>query len=400
MNGTRGLRLGRVFGIQITIDSSWIFIALLMTWSLAVAFARWHPTWSGGTAIATAILATLLFFATVLLHELSHSVVARRFGVPVRSITLFLFGGVSNIEREPPSAKAEFFTAVVGPLTSIGLGVVLLAIGSAVMSLRSDAAVDPTATLALLGPGETLLMWLGSINVLVGAFNLIPGFPLDGGRLLRSIIWGATKNLHVATRWASAIGQAIGWGFVLLGVAMAFGARVPFFGQGLVGGLWLAFIGWFLSAAAAATWRRQLMHELVEGLPVSSLMRPPAAIVPPNWSVEEFVSERLMRTEDRAFAVVDDEGKLLGLATFADARRTPRPLWNETRVADVMTPRDRLLTTSPREDLAEALEKLTRAGVDQLPVIDGERLVGMLCRGDISRWLELHARPQAQRYAQ
>jgi Zn-dependent protease/CBS domain-containing protein len=398
MNGTRGLRLGRLFGIQIAIDTSWIFIAVLMTWSLAVGFARWHPNWTGAAAIGTALVATILFFASVLLHELSHSIVARRFGVPVRSITLFLFGGVSNIEREPPSAKAEFLTAVVGPLTSIVLGVVLLGIASAKMSVRSDVTLDPAATLALLGPGETLLMWLGTINIAVGVFNLIPGFPLDGGRLLRSAIWAATGDLHVATRWASAIGQAIGWGFVLLGVAIAFGQRVPFFGQGIVAGLWLAFIGWFLAAAAAATWRRQLMHELVEGLPVSRLMRAPGAIVPPEWDLETFVNERLMRADSRAFAVVDDGDRLLGLATFADVRRTPRSLWNATRVADVMTPRDRLVTTSAREDLAEALEKLSRAGVAQLPVVDGERLSGMLLRSDISKWLELHAKPQVQRY--
>jgi Zn-dependent protease/CBS domain-containing protein len=399
MNGARGLRLGRVFGIEIAIDASWIFIAFLMTWSLASAFGHWHPNWSGGMAIGTALIATLLFFVSVLLHELAHSVVARGFGVPVRNITLFLFGGVSNIEREPPSAKAEFLTAVVGPLTSIGLGVLLLAIASLTTNIRSGGAAEPLTAFALLSPGDTLLTWLGSINVAVGVFNLIPGFPLDGGRLLRSAIWAATHDLHVATRWASAIGQAIGWVFVFLGVMMVFGRSVPFFGSGIVAGLWLAFIGWFLSSAAAASWRRQVVHELAEGWTVARLMRAPGAVAPPHWDLETLVNERLMRVDDRAFPVVDDEGRLLGLVTLADVRRTPRALWAQTQVVDAMTPRDRLTTTLAGESLADALDKLSRTDVGQLPVLDGDRLAGMLLRRDIARWLELHVQPQTRRYA-
>jgi Zn-dependent protease len=402
MNGTRGVRLGRLFGIQIAIDPSWVFIVILMTWSLAVTFSHWHSNWGDGTCWAVALLGSLLFFASVLLHELAHSLVARRFGVPVSSITLFLFGGVSNIEREPPSAKAEFFTAVVGPLTSIVLGVALLLIGSLVTSVPTGTTLDPTAAFMLLDPGETLLMWLGTINIVVGIFNLIPGFPLDGGRLLRSAIWAATRDLRVATRWASAIGQAIGWGFVLLGVAIAFGADVPFFGRGIVSGLWLAFIGWFLASAAAQSWRMQLVHELLEGWPVSRLVRPVAATVRPDLELAAFVNDWLMRGDDRAFAVVDDAGRFLGLVTLADIRRVPRPQWTATRMADVMTPRERLVTTSPREDLADALMKMSRADVSQLPVMDGQELAGMLLRSDVVKWIELQLqiqRPQARRYA-
>ena len=227
MNGARGMKLGRVLGIDIAFDYSWLFIVVLMTWSLAVSFRRWHPGWSTALSLFTALAAALLFFASVLLHELAHSIVARRFGVPVHSIVLFLFGGVSNIERDPPSAKAEFLIAAVGPLTSIILGFVLLAVASVVTGVSSGAALDPAALLAQLGPAQTLLMWLGPINIVVGVFNLIPGFPLDGGRILRSILWGTTHDLHSATRWAAAVGQGIGWLFVFLGVAIAFGANVP-----------------------------------------------------------------------------------------------------------------------------------------------------------------------------
>jgi Zn-dependent protease len=301
---------------------------------------------------------------------------------------------VSNIESEPPSAMAEFATAVAGPLTSVVLGIVLLAVASAAVHVPSEALADPVAAVARLGPAETLLMWLGPVNILVGIFNLIPAFPLDGGRIFRSIVWGATHDLHAATRWASAVGQAIGWLLVFLGVAMAFGAYVPFLGQGLVSGLWLAFIGWFVTSAAAQSWRRQLVHEILEGILVSRLMRQDAAAVRPDVTVSSFVSEWLMRGEDRAFAVLDGDGRLLGIVTLADVRAAPRDAWEHTTVSAIMTPVARLLTCTPNEDLSEAFGKLVRADVSQLPVVDGERLVGMLHRRDVARWIEVHATPR------
>jgi Zn-dependent protease/CBS domain-containing protein len=401
MNGARGLRLGRIFGIEIAIDASWVFIALLMSWSLTAAFARWHPDWASATALATAVVATVLFFFSVVLHELAHSLVARRYGIPVERITLFLFGGVSNIEREPPSAMAEFLTAVVGPLTSVVLGVALLTVGAWAVRLPADLASDASADLASLSPAQSLLLWLGPINVVVGLFNLIPGFPLDGGRMLRAAIWGATGNLHAATRWASAIGQAIGWGLVLTGVAMVFGAPVPFFGRGVISGLWLAFIGWFLSSAAAQTWRRQLVREVLEGVPVSRLMTTPGPEIPAHTDLNTLVSDWLIRGGERAFPVADDSGRFLGLVTFADVRRTPRETWASTDAAHVMTPLADLVTTTAREDLADAADKLARVDVSQLPVLDASGgLVAMLQRRDVLRWIELHIQQGgAQRYA-
>jgi len=397
--GSRGIHIGRLFGIQIAIDYSWLFIVVLLTWSLTVGFRHVHPDWSGALAVGTAFAATLLFFASVVLHELAHSVVARRFGVPVSSITLFLLGGISNIEREPPSAKAEFWTAVVGPLTSIVLGIALLWIGSAAVSVPAAAVVDPYAILGRLGPAGTLLMWLGPVNIIVGIFNLIPAFPLDGGRLLRSAIWATTRSLHAATRWASAIGQAVGWFFIFVGVAIVFGANVPFFGGGIVSGVWLAFIGWFLSSAAAQTWRRQLVHEVVEGLTVARLMRPVGRVVAPDTVVSSLVDDWLLRHEERSYPVVDESGRLLGIITMADVRAAPRGTWSTTPVSRVMTPFGRLVTTTAREDLGEALEKLARADVSQLPVVDGQRLIGLLLRSDIARWIELHIQPRARTFA-
>lgn len=399
MNGSgHSVRLGRIFGIEIAFDYSWLFIVFLLTWSLASTFAHLHPDWSGYASLAVALVAALLFFLSVVLHELAHSLVARAFGVPVRNITLFLFGGVSNIEREPPSPKAEFLTAIVGPLTSIVIGIVLMAIGSAAVDVPFGSTSG--AVLSRLGAGETLLLWLGPINLLVGVFNLIPGFPLDGGRVLRSILWAATHNLHDATRWASAVGQAIGWGFVFLGVAIAFGAYVPFFGRGLVSGLWLAFIGWFLSSAAAQTWRRQLVHEILEGVSVSRLMRPVHEVVPETTDVASFVDHWLLRSEQPAFVVVDDPGRISGIVTLADVRALPRDAWHDMHVSRIMTPRARMVVTSPSEGVSDALDKLMRADVGQLPVLEGERLVGMLLRNDVARWIELHVQPpRARTYA-
>ncbi len=385
--------MGRVFGIDLTIDQSWIFIAVLMTWSLTAGFRQWHPAWEFGTSLGTAVVAVVFFFVSVLLHELAHSLVARSFGIPVSRITLFLFGGVSNIEREPPSPRAEFLTAVVGPLTSLAIGFLLVAVASIATRLPPNAMVDPYGAIEHLSPGATLLLWLGPINVVVGLFNLVPCFPLDGGRIFRSAVWGVTKDLHRATQMASGLGQAIGWLFIFLGLAEAFGVSVPFFGRGLVAGIWLAFIGWFLTNAAAQTWRRQLVHEVLEGMTVARLMRPPPAVVPATASVEALVHDWLMQNEERAFPVVDG-ATFVGLVTLSDVRKPPRGEWPRMPVTDVMTPRSLLVATSPGEELASALEKLAGADVSQLPVLEGDRLAGILRRSDVARWLELHVSPR------
>jgi Zn-dependent protease/CBS domain-containing protein len=395
-----GIRLGKIHGIEIGFDYSWLFIVLLMTWSLASAFLGWHPDWSALTAVVTALLASLLFFASVLVHELAHSVVAQHFGVPVRRITLFLFGGISDIEHEPPSPKAEFWTAIVGPIASIALGIAFLLLASVVAPAPPPPTPNPADALASSpSPALTLLLWLGPINILVGLFNLIPGFPLDGGRVLRSALWAATHDLRAATRWAAASGQAIGWIFVFLGVAIAFGARVPFFGRGVVAGLWLAFIGWFLSSAAAQTWQRQLVHDILGGTPVSRLMRPVIHPVPEDATVAELVDRWLLPGEERAFPVGVQGGRLMGMVTFADVRRVPRAEWAETRVGEVMTPGEKVVTASPFEDSADALDKLAQLDVSQLPVVDGaRRLVGMLRLRDLHRFIELHARTTAAHF--
>ena len=200
-------RIGKLFSIELRVDWSWLFIFVLLTWNLVSVFTQWHPDWSAPEAFFIAGTASLAFFAGVVLHELAHALVAMSYGLRVRNITLFLFGGVSNIEREPPSAKAEFFTAIVGPITSIALGILFLVVASLVTSVSMPPDTSGLSSYARLGPLSTLLVWLGPINIMIGLFNCIPGFPLDGGRVLRSVLWGTTHNLRRATQWAANIGK-------------------------------------------------------------------------------------------------------------------------------------------------------------------------------------------------
>ncbi len=384
----RGLHLGRIFGIKINIDWSWLFIFLLVTWNLVAVFSQVHPEWSLALSIGTAVVASILFFASVLAHELAHSLVAISQGIPVRSITLFLFGGVASIEREPHSARAEFLIAIVGPITSIALGIIFTLLAGVGIANLASTTTNPMNALANLGPISTLLLWLGPINIILGVFNLAPGFPLDGGRVLRSILWGVTGNLQRATRWASYAGQAIAWLMIVTGVAMVFGAEVPFFGTGFVSGLWLAFIGWFLNNASRASYQQVVLQNLLEDVAVGSIMRRNPPTVSPSATISSLVYDSIMGTDEHAFPVVENE-RLVGLICLHDIRNVPRTQWESTTVAEIMTPRERLLVTTPEEEVDDALTKLQREDHRQLPVLQQETLVGLLRRRDILRWLQL-----------
>jgi Zn-dependent protease len=382
------LRLGRLFGISIAVDWSWGLIFVLMSWNLTEVFLRWHTDWSLGASFVLAVVATLLFFGSVLAHELAHSLVARRFGVHATEIRLFLFGGVSNLDREPPSPSAELWTAIVGPLASFAIGIVLTAI--AVVMLPAVAGESPWDSISRLGPVGTLLFWLGPINILVGVFNLIPGFPLDGGRILRAALWRVTGDLHKATLTSSMVGRGIGWLFIVMGIAMVFGARIPFFGQGPVSGIWLAFIGWFLSSAAQQSYGALLVQDVLQGVRIANLMRRSGPAVPPATSVSSVVNDWFMRSSERSFPVVDDQGRFSGLVCIGDVTRLPQDAWDRAPVSAIMTPRERLVVAAPNDEALSALRKFAQRDVEQLPILEGDQLVGMLTRSAISRWLELH----------
>lgn len=383
-----GFRIAKIAGIEIRVDWSWALIFLLTTWNLRATFSDLHPDWGTPLQWGIGIAGALLFFLSVLAHELAHSLVARARGVPVRNITLFLFGGVSNIQREPDSPGAEFWMAIVGPLTSLALGAILAWGASASAGTPRQVIADPRTAIARLGPLSTLLGWLGSINLTLGLFNLIPGFPLDGGRVLRSFLWAVTDNLRRATRWASWVGQVIAWLMIATGIAVTFGFRIPFLGGGLGNGLWLAFIGWFLHNASTQSYRRVVVQDMLEGVPVSRMMRTCPPTVSPAISTSELVHDHVMGTDDHAFPVVE-AGQLMGLVTLEDVRRLSRDAWDETTVGEIMTPAGRLITVTSDEDAAEALDRLAAHDVRQLPVLENGVLTGCLRRRDIVRWLQL-----------
>jgi Zn-dependent protease/predicted transcriptional regulator len=385
----KGFRIGKAFGIDIRVDWSWLLIFVLTTWNLGSAFGGLHPDWESAMTWGVAVVAALLFFASVLVHELAHSLVARARGIPVRSITLFMFGGVSNIQREPRSPGAEFWMAIVGPLTSLVLGGALAWVAGIGAGPPQAVVSNPRQVIAALGPLATLLGWLGSINFTLGLFNLIPGFPLDGGRMLRSLLWAATDDLRRATRWASWIGQGIAWLMIMAGIGMTFGVRVPFFGTGVGNGLWLAFIGWFLNSASVRSYQRVVVRDILEGVEVKRMMRSCPPTVPLGISISDLVHEHVMKTDDHAFPVMED-GRLVGLVTLEDVRALSREQWDSTFVREIMTPAEELVTVGPEADAAEALNKLMARDVRQLPVLERGSLTGCLRRRDIVKWLQLH----------
>ncbi|HKE00444.1 MAG TPA: site-2 protease family protein, partial [Planctomycetota bacterium] len=337
-----GFRLGKILGIELRIDAGLFVIFVLVALSLGgELFPRQHPDWTPTRTWLLAFVAATCFFASIFLHEMSHALVARAFGISVESITLFLFGGLAHMKREPDSPKAELAIAAVGPFTSLAIGAGAIGIGRALAAGAEEA-----------GALATLLLWLGPVNVVLGVFNLVPGFPLDGGRVLRAAIWAGTNDLRRATYWASKTGQAFGFLLTFVGIAMAFGFAFPWFGGGLVQGLWFAFIGWFLSNAAAASYRQAVVHELLDGATVARLMRTDAITVSPDLSVAELVDGYFLgSTDQRAFPVVAGD-RLVGIVSLRDVRKVPRAAWPGTRVGDVMT-REALPSAAPQESLAE-----------------------------------------------
>jgi len=384
----KGVRIGRLFGIELRVDASWLLIFILVGWSLTALFAAWHPDWSTATSLLVAVAAALVFFASVLFHELAHSLVALAYGIPVRDITLHLFGGVSNIEKEPPTPGAELLMAIVGPIASIGLGLAMIVLSAALIDVRTPGVESAEVIVAQLGPIETLLVWLGPVNIIVGLFNMLPGFPLDGGRVLRAIVWRITGSLEKATRVAGGAGQAVGWLFVVLGLAMVLGFEAPLFGKGAMSGLWLAMIGLFLRNAALAHLRGAAMERSLSGVEVQHLMRTRGAYVEPTMRVRQLLDDWFLRHDELAWPVIQN-GLFVGIVSVDDLRKTKPEDWAVKTVSEVMTPAEKIVSATPDEPLNEALRKLAGRDLRQLPVLEGGMLVGMLYDRDIARWLEL-----------
>jgi Zn-dependent protease/CBS domain-containing protein len=387
-----GLKIARIAGIEVRLDWSLSVIFVLLAVNLGGGvFPAQHPQWGAGLCWATAIAAALLFLASVLAHELAHAVVGRRYGLPIERITLFVFGGRTELRSEPKSPKTELAMAVVGPLASLLIGGGALLVAYLLAPLPSPkSSADAVRFFRGIGPVTTLLFWLGPLNVILAIFNLLPGFPLDGGRMLRALLWRATGDLERATRWASGVGRGLATLLMFAGVMMLFGWSFPLLGRGFGQGVWLLLIGWFLNSAALHSYQAVVMRGLFEGLPVSRLMRTQfgGAIVPTAASLEQVADKFLEVPSERCLPVVE-AGHFVGLVCLTDLGKVARSEWAHRRVGEVMTPFQALEVTTPSEDVVDAMGKLVRDDVDQLPVVDEGRVRGFLRRADIMRWLEL-----------
>lgn len=366
MPGT--FRIGKIAGIDIDIHVSWIIILVFLTVSLATGwFPQLYPGWSTATYWLIAFLSSLLLFVSVLLHELAHSLVARRRGLPVKSITLFIFGGVSNIEREPQSPGVEFQIAFVGPLTSLVIGAICFLLQ---VPLRGSNS-----------PLEGILFYLAVTNILLGVFNLIPGFPLDGGRVLRSIVWRLTGNLRQATRVAALTGQIIAYLLILLGIWI-------FFVGDILDGIWFGFIGWFLLSAAQSANAQGMLTSVLSGVTVGEVMNPKPATVPADISLQQLVDAYFLPGGLR-YALVMQADHLVGLITLGDIRHIPREQWGQVPVSTAMIPLSRLHVVTPQQSLSDVLPLMAGRDVNQLPVLENDALVGILSRDAIVHYLEV-----------
>jgi Zn-dependent protease len=384
-----GISLGKLAGVGVRIDWSLLIIFALIVFELGAAvFPSWHPEWSAALNWTLALAAAVLFFASILAHELSHALVAKSQGIPVRRITLFLFGGLTQLEAEPNSPKNEFWMAVVGPVVSAAIGLLATAVGAALVGTPMREAVDvgdPAALQAAYqsaSPLATLLLWLGPINLMLGIFNIIPGFPLDGGRVLRSIIWGITGDLRKATRWASLAGQLVAWTLMAIGVFnFLAGAWGP--------GLWMLLIGWFLNNAARTSYQQLLIRQALENVPISRIMRSTFATLPPELTVAEFMRDYALASEQQMFPV-EANGELLGSISVEQVRNLPRHEWATAMVEQIMVPEAQLPTLPPNAPAERALIELARSDADQLVILDGRKLLGLVRREDLLRWLDFH----------
>ncbi len=363
-----GLSLGRWFGIDIRLEPSWFVIFVLLTFSFSTMLGAAHPDLSPTVHWTVALLGSVFFFGSILTHELAHSLVAIRAGVRVHSITLHIFGGVSRLGSEAKSPWDEFQIAIVGPVTSFALGALFLGVASVIPPLSI---------------GNCITSWLGYVNLGLGVFNLLPGFPLDGGRVLRAIVWGITGNSRKASQVAFMGGRAVAYGLILVGITLAFGLSQ------FMNGLWLAFMGWFLLSAGQSSQAQSALREILERLFVKDVMRASGPLLSPETSVSTVINEHVLKTGERTF-YVSDEGRFLGLVTLHELKRVPREDWGVLTLRDILVPPEALAHLSPSDSLVQAFEKLDEHAVNQLPVMEQDGLLGVLNREDLLRLVTSH----------
>ena len=364
------LTLFRIFGLEIRVNLSWAFIALLIAWSLASGyFPALHKGLPHATYWAMSILAVFGIFASIVIHEVAHSLVARAFGVPMKGITLHMFGGAAEMEAEPASAKAEFWMAIAGPLASLAIAA-LLGLGVVLIEPPEEAA------------GTIVVGYVAMLNLVLAIFNLLPAFPLDGGRVLRAGIWAATGDVDRATRLASRIGAGLGLGLSFLGFFQILAGD-------LGGGLWTVLIGFFIRSAASTARVDLETRRMLAGRPIGAFMTADPVTVPFDMTLATFVEEVVYRTRHDTYPVVDGTGRPRGLVAVGDLHKVERDAWDRTAVIEIMAPLDQDATVASTADAVGALDLMRKLNQSRLLVVDDGRLVGLLTLKDLLATLAL-----------
>ncbi len=364
------VRLARLFGIPIKLDLSWFIIFVLVAWTLVVGyFPAMYPQLSSGQLWIMGIVGSLLLFASVLVHELCHCYVARRYGIPIRGVTLFIFGGVAEMGQEPANPKSEFLMAGAGPVSSIAIAILAGFAAKAAHSLE-------------LGPVVFgILQYVAFVNTALAIFNLIPGFPMDGGRLFRAFLWKVTGDLRRATRVASVVGSGFGGGLILLGFFQIL------LGQ-FLGGLWLVLIGFFLRTAAQGSYRQLVLRRALQGVTVNEIMTHDVVTVSPELLVSDLVHEYFIRRRYHSFPVIQGD-QLVGVVSLEEVKHVPKDKWDTTSVAQIMNTKIVSLAVSPHDSALKTLTRMTTNGVGRLPVTEEGDLVGIVTQDDIVRFLNI-----------
>jgi len=367
MNGTLShgsWKIGTILGVPIRVHFSWLIVFGLITWSLSTFyFPQAAPDLPTASYWTKGALAALLLFASVLFHELAHSVVARKYKVSIESITLFIFGGVAQMKGEPPHPKAEFRIAIAGPLSSFFLSALFFFL-----------------SMTFAGGIKVLFSYLAQINFIIAVFNLIPGFPMDGGRVLRSVIWKKKKDFFFATQKASDIGRKIAVAFIIFGLFSIF-TRIP-------GGLWLMLIGWFLFTAAQSNYRQSTLQESLSEIKVRDIMVKDIVTLNSSLVVAEAVNGYFLKYGYGGFPVVDG-GKFLGIVTLKEVKDVPKADWGKVKVIDIITPHDGIGEVSPEDDVMRALELMIREDKGRLVFIENGKLSGLITRNGIARYVQI-----------
>jgi len=362
-----GFNLGKVFGIQVRLHYTWFIIFMLVTISLV------DPNWSQWLSWVIGIITSLLFFASVLAHELAHSLVGRVNGVSIKSITLFIFGGVAQMTKEATKASAEFKMAAAGPACSLAIGGLFGLLWFLIPNMAEPIA--------------SMVQWLFIVNVALAAFNLIPGFPLDGGRVFRSLVWRFSGNYKRSTQIATWLGRGVAYAFILSGILIVF---LHPFGLSWFDGVWIAFIGWFLQSAASASYRQAEQREALRRLTASQVMASNFMIVPPNITVNQLVWGYVLPTGHHLF-LVTDEDRFKGILTLNNIKTIPQSDRDTTQVEKIMVPADQLKVASPDQNALSVMEQMDENDINQMPVVDEGRVIGLITRDNLIRFLRTRA---------